>query len=69
MLQKYDGMSYTDKTLEWGNAKSAMTLFFITVASLIFFGGIGLTFVNATYGIASPEGMRWFHSLSRSGYF
>ena len=62
-------MSYTDKTLEWGNARSAMTLFFITVASLIFFGGIGLTFVNATYGIASPEGMRWFQFSVSLGLF
>tara|TARA_B100000900_G_scaffold414107_1_gene439838 strand:+ start:5723 stop:6634 length:912 start_codon:yes stop_codon:yes gene_type:complete len=62
-------MSYTDKTLKWGHARSAMTLFFITVASLVFFGGIGLTFANTTYGITSPKGMRWFQFSVSLGLF
>lgn len=62
-------MSYTDKTLQWGNARSAMTFFFVTLASLAFFGGIGMTFVNKTYGLTSPEGMRWFQFSVSLGVF
>ena len=62
-------MSYTDKTLQWGNARSAMTFFFLTLASLAFFGGIGMTFVNKTYGLTSPEGMRWFQFSVSLGLF
>mgnify|MGYP001112772644 CR=1 FL=1 len=62
-------MSYTDKTLQWGNGRSVIAFFFVTLASLTFFGGIGMTFVNKTFGLTSPVGMRWFQFSVSLGLF
>tara|TARA_B100000497_G_C7694825_1_gene423940 strand:+ start:3098 stop:4027 length:930 start_codon:yes stop_codon:yes gene_type:complete len=69
MSQKYVGMNYLDKTLEWSNTRTLLTFFFVTLVSLIFFGGIGLSFVSSTHGVTSPQGMRWIQFSISLGLF
>ncbi len=62
-------MSYLDKTLEWSNTRTLLTFFILILASLIFFGGIGISFVSSTYGLTTPAGMRWMQFSISLGLF
>lgn len=62
-------MSYTDKTLGWGTARTALVFLLITLLSLFFFGGIGFSFVNQNLDITSPNGMRWLQFSVAVGLF
>ena len=62
-------MSYLDKTLEWSNTRTLLTFFILTLASLIFFGGIGISFVGSNYGLTTPAGMRWMQFSISLGLF
>lgn len=62
-------MGDTDKTLEWGTARTMMVFILITMVSLFFFGGIGMTFVKSTFGLASATGMRWLQLSISIGLF
>jgi len=62
-------MGDTDKTLEWGTARTMMVFILITMVSLFFFGGIGMTFVKSTFGLDSTSGMRWLQFSISIGLF
>jgi membrane protease YdiL (CAAX protease family) len=69
MLQKYNPMAYTDKTLLWGTARTSLVFALITLTSVAFFGGIGFMFSERMYGIQSPTGMRWAQFSIALGLF
>ena len=62
-------MSYLDKTLEWSNTRTLFYFIIITLASLVFFGGIGFSSVSSTYGLTTPAGMRWMQFSISLGLF
>ncbi|MEC8457867.1 MAG: CPBP family intramembrane glutamic endopeptidase [Bacteroidota bacterium] len=62
-------MSYLDKTLEWSNTRTLFSFIIITLASLVFFGGIGFSSVSSTYGLTTPAGMRWMQFSISLGLF
>ncbi len=55
--------------MEWSNTRTLLTFFILTLASLVFFGGIGISFVSSTYGLTTPAGMRWMQFSISLGLF
>lgn len=69
MLQKYNPMAYTDKTLLWGTARTSLVFATITILSTLLFGGIGFSFSDNMFGLQSPNGMRWAQFSVALGLF
>lgn len=62
-------MAYTDKTLLWGTARTALVFAIITILSVVLFGGIGFSFAERMFGLQSPNGMRWAQFSVALGLF
>ena len=55
--------------MEWSNTRTIFSFIIVTLASLVFFGGIGVSFVSSIYGLTSPAGMRWMQFSISLGLF
>lgn len=62
-------MSYSDKTILWGKARTALYFTLVVVLSVGFFGGIGFQFSSTQFGIETTAGMRWLQFSTSIGLF